>query len=84
MANGFPNQCATFTVIFSGAGIWRERGLVGAGRADVRDDGGPAALRGGQRGRPLRVDPARRRAVSGLAEQRRGQHPEGLHDQKPQ
>ena len=43
------------------------RGLVGPGRADVRDDGGAAALRGRQRGRPLRKHPPRRRPLPSLA-----------------
>ena len=44
-------------------------GLVGAGRADVRDDGRTAAVRGRQRGGPVRVDSPRRRPLSGLAQQ---------------
>ena len=54
--------------------------LVGPGRVDVRDDGRPAAFRSRQRGRPLRVDPSRRRPLPGLALQgsrfhpQRGQH----------
>ena len=34
----------------TGARLWGKRGLVGAWRADVRDDGRPASLRGRQRG----------------------------------
>jgi len=55
---------------------------VGAGRAHVRDDGRPAALRGRQRGRPVRGDSARRGAVPGVAEQGGRRHPQGLHDQE--
>ena len=59
----------------TGARLRRQRGLVGARRPDVRDDGRPAALRGRQRGRPLRVHPARRRSLPGLAQQGRGSIP---------
>lgn len=67
----------------AGAGVRPVGGLVGAGRAAVRDAGGAAALRGRQRGRPVRVHPARRRAVPRVAVQGRRVHPEGLHDQEP-
>ncbi|CAG9789576.1 unnamed protein product, partial [Diatraea saccharalis] len=67
----------------AGAGVRAVGGLVGAGRARVRDAGGAAALRGGQRGRPVRVHPARRRAVPRVAVQGGRVHPQGVHDQEP-
>lgn len=61
----------------AGAGVRPLGGLVGAGRAAVRDAGGAASLRGGQRGRPVREHPARRRAVPRVAVQGRRLHTQG-------
>ena len=63
----------TFLSCFSdptGARLWGKRGLVGAWRADVRDDGRPASLRGRQRGWSLRIHSSRWRAISCLAVKR--------------
>ncbi|XP_077350688.1 protein kinase C epsilon type-like isoform X2 [Festucalex cinctus] len=67
-----------------GAGLRSVGGLVGPGGPDVRDDGGSASVRGRQRGRPLRVHPARRRPLPGLAQQGGRRRPQRVHDQKSQ
>ena len=57
---------------------------VGSGRADVWDDGRAASVRGWQRGRPLWVNPPRRRPLPGLAEQGGRLHPQRLHAEESQ
>ena len=57
---------------------------VGSWRPHVRDDGWSTPVRGGQRGRSLRVDPPRRRALPGVAEQGGGLHPQRFHAEESQ
>ena len=57
---------------------------VGSWSPHVRDDGWSTPVRGGQRGRSLRVDPPRRRPLPGVAEQGGGLHPQRFHAEESQ